>query len=91
MKIIGRITRISSGVIEKGKRAGDDWESITVEGIRLFLPLEFVGQFARGELVTMEVAHRGDKALTNAEGRTLGYEAQYDLLTIEAAKDAEFA
>lgn len=90
MKIIGRITRISSGVIEKGKRAGEDWESITVEGIRLFLPLEFVGQFARGEMVTMEVVHRGDKQLTNGEGRTLGYEAQFDLLTIEAAAEGVF-
>lgn len=91
MKIIGRITRISSGVIERGKRAGEDWESITVEGIRLFLPAENVGEFGRGQLVRMEVAHRGDKQLTNGEGRTLGYEAQFDLVTIEAVSEAEYA
>jgi hypothetical protein len=88
MKIVGRITRVSEGTIEKGRNAGQDWQALTIEGLRLFVPLDMQNGFERGQLVKCDILHRGDKQLT-ADGRTLGYEAQFDLLAIEVIPEVQ--
>lgn len=88
MKIVGRITRVSEGTIEKGRNAGQDWQSLTIEGLRVFVPAEMQNGWQRGQLVKADLLHRGDKQLT-ANGQTLGYEAQFDLMALELVPEAE--
>lgn len=84
MKVIGTITRVSEGVIGPGKqRAGQTWQSITVEGLRCFVPSALQNGWANGQRVKLEVSHQGDKWLQDGAGKTLGYEPEYQLLSIE--------
>lgn len=87
MKVIGTITRVSSGTIEKGKNAGQEWQQLTVEGIRLFVPADLQNGYQRGQRVRMDIIHRGDKKLVAANGDTIGYEAEFDLLTCEILQE----
>lgn len=83
MKVTGMITRVSEGEIKNGSRAGEDWQQVTIEGLRMFVPSDLQNGFARGQRVKCEILHRGDKKLTGQNGATVGYEPEFELLTIE--------
>lgn len=90
MKIIGLITRVGEGTIENGKNAGQDWQMITVEGLRMFVPHDLQNGFKRGMRVKAEVLHKGDKKLADGQGKTLGYESEYELMTVEILPASDF-
>lgn len=89
MRINGTITRVASGTIGKGDRTGQPWQQITVEGIRLFVPLEMQNGYERGQRVRIEVAHKGDKKIADVSGKTLSYEPEFELLNVERVVVAE--
>lgn len=83
MRLVGVITRVSGGTISKGQRAGDEWQQITIEGMRLFVPDDLQNGYCRGQRVKAEVLHKGDKRIADSDNKPLGYEAEYELLSIE--------
>lgn len=87
MRVVGLITRVGSGTISTGTRAGQDWQMLTVEGMRLFVPDDLQNGYERGQRVRMEVLHKGDKKLVGGDGKTVGYEAEYEMLTCEIVNE----
>lgn len=84
MKIVGTITNVRGGTVGEGKpRAGQPWQQVTIEGVRLFVPEALQNGWAAGQRVRCEVSHQGDKRLADGAGKILGYEAEYQLLSIE--------
>lgn len=86
MKVLGTITRVNSGTVAEGKgeRSGQPWQQITVEGLRVFVPLEMQNGWERGQRVRVEVAHQGDrKIVAPGTDKALSYEPTYELLNIE--------
>jgi hypothetical protein len=84
MRIVGTITRVANGTVAPGKaNAGQPWQSITVEGMQFFLPPALQNGWQQGQRVKAEVAHQGSRRLTDGQGKTVGYEQDYQLLTIE--------
>ena len=91
MKILGTITRVAAGKVGEGKgeRSGQPWQQLTVEGVRVFVPLEMQNGWERGQRVRVEVVHQGDKKITDKDGKTLTYEPTFELLNIERVMVAE--
>lgn len=84
MKCVGTITNVRAGTIAPGKNnAGQAWQLLTIEGVRVFVPAALQNGWQQGQRVRIEVAHQGDKRLLDNAGKTVGYESQYELLTIE--------
>lgn len=82
MRINGVITRVASGDIKTGTRVGQQWQSITVEGIMLFVPAEMQNGYERGQRVKVEIAHQGDTVHELASGKKV-FEPKYELLSVE--------
>lgn len=84
MKIQGTITRVATGTIGPGKsRSGEQWQSVTVEGLQLFVPPALQNGWQQGQRVKAEISHQGSRRLVDANGKVLGYEQDFQLLTME--------
>lgn len=84
MRVVGVITRVSGGVVANGGRLdGQNWQSITIEGLRLFVPLELQNGFERGQRVVAQISHSGDKKIVDSgSSKTLAYEPTFELLAV---------
>lgn len=82
MRISGVITRVGTGEMKSGPRAGQPWQSITVEGIQMFVPDGLQNGFERGQRVKCEIAHQGDVVHDLGGGKKI-YEPKYELLAVE--------
>lgn len=82
MRVNGVITRVAAGEMKSGPRVGQPWQSITVEGIMLFVPSVMQNGFERGQRVKLEIAHQGDTVHDLGNGRKV-YEPKYELLAVE--------
>lgn len=87
MKIVGVITHVGQGTVSRGKNAGDDWQMITVEGLPLFLPLDLHSGYCRGQRVQCELLYTGDKMRTDKDGKDLGYQAGYQVLSVHVLQE----
>lgn len=90
MKIIGVITHFGEGQISQGKSAGSVWQMITVEGLPLFLPNDLHGDYCRGQRVRCELLYTGDKKRVDSQGKDLGYQAGYQVLSVEVLQEVLF-
>lgn len=87
MKFLGLITHVSTGTVSKGQRAGSEWQQLSVEGIRLFVPEDLQNGFCKGQRVRCEVLYRGDKKVLDAAGNVMRYEPDYQLMTISVVPE----
>lgn len=83
MKIRGVVTKVATGTVSRGKNAGDTWQQVIIEGMSLFVPDDLQNGFCRGQRVAAEVLYKGDRKRLDADGNSLGYQADYELLAIE--------
>lgn len=87
MKVVGWITRVSSGEISQGKNAGDPWQMLMVEGLALFLPLELHGEYCMGQRVQCELLYTGDKKRVDKDGVDQGYHAGYQVIAVRVIEE----
>lgn len=91
MRVSGVVTRVNDGVVGgNGKRAGSEWQLLVIEGITVFVPVELQQEFCRGQRVRAELMYLGDRAKVDDGGKVTGYQANYDLLSIEVIPDRGF-
>lgn len=90
MNIVGVITHVGSGEISQGKRAGESWQMITVEGIALFLPPDLHREYCRGQRVQAELLYTGDKKRVDSGGVEQGYQAGYQVLSVRVIQERLF-
>lgn len=91
MKIVGIITRVAGGTIERGQFVGESWQQITVEGVRFFVPVDLQNGYCRGQQVSCVVAYKGDKPRLDEAGHVKSYEANFELLTIKVLPEVDLS
>lgn len=87
MRILGVITRVSSGEVSQGKNVGDPWQMLMVEGIALFLPPVLHADYCMGQRVQCELLYTGDKKRVDKDGVDQGYHAGYQVLSVRVIEE----
>lgn len=88
MRVRGTITRVEGGLIKNGPNVGKTWQALTFEGIRVFVPVEMINGWERGQRVNCELMHKGDTKIVDASGGNK-YLPEFELLNIERVMVAD--